>query len=290
VTAGRQRPLILIIATMLLAACTGVANPSQSAAPSATSSGLATNPSNSRTPSAQAAPLTVYGAASLKGALDQMKVGFETSHPGTTLTISTDSSAALRTQIELGAPADVFLSADVANPKKLADGGLAEGSPVDFAGNLLTVVVPTSNPAKIATPADLARNGVKIIAAGDDVPITKYARQAVGLLAKAPGYPQDFAASYAANVVSKEDNAKALIAKIELGEGDAGIAYMTDAKASTKVTTVAIPAEGNVPATYAGVVVKASANLAAAHAFLDWVAGADGQKILATFGFLPPAS
>jgi molybdate transport system substrate-binding protein len=290
VTARRQRPLILLVATLLLAACAGGASPSQPAAPSATRPGPATNPSNSPAPSVQGAALTVYGAASLKGALDKMKVAYETSHPGTTLTISTDSSAALRTQIEQGAPADVLLSADVANPKKLADGGLADGSPVDFAGNLLTVVVPTSNPAKIATPADLARKGVKIIAAGNDVPITKYATQAVGLMAKAPGYPQDFAASYAANVVSREDNVKALIAKMELGEGDAGIVYVTDTRASTKVTTVAIPDEGNVPATYAGVVVKASANPGAAHAFLDWVAGADGQKILATFGFLPPAS
>jgi molybdate transport system substrate-binding protein len=290
VIAGRQRPLILFVATMMLAACSGGASSSQSAAPSETSSGPATNPSNSPTASVQGAALTVYGAASLKGALDQMKAAYETSHPGTTLTISTDSSAALRTQIEQGAPADVFLSADVANPKKLADGGLADGGPVDFAGNVLIVVVPTSNPAKIATPADLARKGVKIIAAGNDVPITKYATQAVGLLAKAPGYPQDFAASYAANVVSREDNVKALVAKIELGEGDAGIVYVTDANASTKVTTMAIPDEGNVPATYAGVVVKASANAAGAHAFLDWVAGADGQKILATFGFLPPAS
>jgi molybdate transport system substrate-binding protein len=184
----------------------------------------------------------------------------------------------------------VFLSADVTNPQALAGASLVDGTPVDFAGNLLTVVVPTANPAGIATPADLARTGVKIIAAGKDVPITRYATQAIGLLAKAPGFPQDFAASYAANIVSREDNVKALIAKIELGEGDAGIVYVTDAKASTRVTTVPIPAEGNVPATYAGVVLRASAHAAAAHAFLDWVAGTDGQKILATFGFLPPAS
>ena len=97
---------------------------------------------------------------------------------------------------------------------------------------------------------------MKIIAAGDEVPITKYATQVVDNLAREPGYPADFAAAYAANVVSREDNVKAVVAKIELGEGDAAIVYVTDAKASTKVATVDIPAGANVPATYAGVVVE----------------------------------
>ena len=120
--------------------------------------------------------------------------------------------------------------------------------------------MPTANPAGIKTPADLAKSGVKVIAAGDEVPITKYATQLVDNLAKEAGYPADFAAEYAANVASKEDNVKAVVAKIELGEGDAGIVYVTDAKASTKVTTVDVPDAANVPATYAGVVVKASKN------------------------------
>ena len=235
-----------------------------------------------------AAALTIYGAASLKGALEQLKTSYETGHPGATLTISTDSSATLRTQIEQGAPADVFLSADISNPKKLVDRGLADGDQVAFAGNLLTIVVPTANPAKIATPADLARSGVKIVAAGDEVPITTYAMQVIDLLAELPGYPVGFAASYAANVVSKEDNVKAVIAKIELGEGDAGIVYATDAIASTKVQAIEIPAQANIPATYAGVVVKASKNVAAAHAFLTWMTGGEAQLILKQLGFIAP--
>ena len=233
--------------------------------------------------------MTIYGAASLKGALDKAKAAYEAAVAGATLTISTDSSAALETQIEQGAPADVFLSADTANPKKLVDKGLAAGDPVTFAGNKLTVIVPADNPAGIKTPADLARSGIKVIAAGDEVPITKYATQLVANLAKEAGYPADFAAAYAANVASKEDNVKAVVAKIELGEGDAGIVYVTDAKASTKVLTVDVPDAANVPATYAGVVVKASRNAAAAKAFLDWFAGPDGQAILSSFGFLPPS-
>jgi molybdate transport system substrate-binding protein len=279
-----NRRAIAVLATIAIAAaCQSPAETRLTSLPAQSS-----NASGSRARSAEGAALTIYGAASLKGALDRMKTSYEASHSRTTLTITTDSSATLRTQIEQGAPADVFLSADITNPKELVDGGLADGDLVDFAGNLLTIVVPTTNPAKVASPADLARSGVKVVAAGDQVPITKYANQAVDLLAKLPGYPGGYAASYAANVVSKEDNVKALIAKIELGEGDAGIVYVTDARASTKVGDVAIPPRANVPAVYAGVVVKSSRNVAAAHAFLDWIAGADGQKILATFGFIPP--
>jgi molybdate transport system substrate-binding protein len=233
------------------------------------------------------ASLTIYGAASLRGVLEQVKTAYEAAVPGTTLTIATDSSTVLETQIEQGAPADVFLSADTRNPQKLIDAGFASGSPVPFAGNQLTVIVPTGNPAGIGTPADLARAGVKIIAAGGEVPITTYATQLVDNLAREPGYPEDFAAAYVANVVSREDNVKAIVAKVELGEGDAGIVYVTDAGTSANVSIVGVPGSANVTATYAGVVVKASANTAAAKAFLDWFAGADGQAILATFGFLP---
>jgi molybdate transport system substrate-binding protein len=204
------------------------------------------------------------------------------------LTISTDSSAALETQIEQGAPADVFLSADTTNPKKLVDKGLSAGDAVTFAMNALTIVVPVGNPAAIASPSDLARPGVKVIAAADEVPITTYAAQLVKNLGKLPGYPAGFAAAYTRNVVSREDNVKAIVAKIELGEGDAGIVYRTDARVSTKLVTVDVPEAANVPATYAGVVVKTAPDPVAAQTFLDWFAGPGGEAILATFGFLAP--
>ena len=231
--------------------------------------------------------LTVYGASSLKAALARVKATYEAADPIITLTISTDSSTALETKIEQGAAANVFLSADTSNPQKLVDKGLAAGSVTKFAGNLLTVIVPKSNPAGIQTPADLARSGIKVIAAGDTVPITQYTNQLVANLAKQPGYPADFAARYAANVVSRQDNVAAVVSQIALGEGDAGIVYVTDAKTATQATTIPVPAAANVPATYAGVVIRASANLSAAQEFLTWLAGPDGQAVLAAFGFLP---
>jgi molybdate transport system substrate-binding protein len=279
----------LVVCVVVLAGCQPAEptrlTPSASAPGNAAASG-APVPPTSVGPSA----VTVFGAASLKGALEQLKAAYESGRPGTTLTISTDSSAALEIQIEQGAPADVFLSADVTNPQHLVDKGLADGAAVDFAGNVLTIVVPTDNPGGLTTPADLSKSGVKVIAAGDDVPITKYATQVVDLLARQPGYPADFAAAYAANVASKEDNVKAVIAKVELGEGDAGIVYATDARASGRVATIAIPPAASVAAVYAGVVVKGSPNLAAAHAFLDWMTGAEAQLILAQLGFTQAAT
>jgi molybdate transport system substrate-binding protein len=275
--------LVTTFAIVLMACSSGAA--SSSVAPAKPVASVpASAPSG-----AASVELTVFGAASLMCALDKAKADYERANPGTTVTISTDSSSALEMQIEQGAPADVFLSADATNPQKLVDKALADGAAVTFAGNKLTVIVPTADPAGITTPADLANSGVKVIAAGDGVPITKYATQLVGNLAKELGYPADFAAKYAANIASKEDNVKSVVAKIELGEGDAGIVYVTDARASTKVTPIDVPDTANVPATYAGVVVKASENHEAAKAFLDWFAGPDGQAILSGFGFLPPS-
>lgn len=280
--------VLLSVLVLILAACSSAGtSPSASAAPSLAPPTTAA--SASPAPSAEAVELTIYGAASLKGALEAAKAAYETANPGTTVTLSTGSSSALETQIEQGAPADVFLSAETANPKKLVDAGLTDGAALAFAGNKLTIIVPTANPGGITTPADLAKAGLKVIAAGDEVPITKYATQLVDNLAKEAGYPADFAARYAANIASKEEDVKAVVAKIELGEGDAGIVYVTDAKASTKVTTIDVPETANVPATYAGVIVKASKNAAAARLLLSWFAGPDGQAILGSFGFLPPS-
>jgi molybdate transport system substrate-binding protein len=279
----KVRAALALLVAVLVAACSssGGATPSASvAAPSAEANSA---------PSVKPVAITIFGAASLKCALDDAKAAYEAANPGSTITVSTDSSSALEMQIEQGAPADVFLSADTTNPRKLVDGGFASGDPINFAGNKLTIIVPKGNPGGITSPADLAKPGLKVIAAGDEVPITKYATQLVKNLAGVAGYPADFATKYAANIATKEDNVKAVVSKIELGEGDAGMVYVTDAAASDKIDTVDVPAEANVPATYAGVVVKASQNQDAAQAFLDWLASPAGQAILAKFGFLPPA-
>ncbi len=282
-----RRTVLIPVLAVALAACSSGASATPSAAPAA----AAPTAAASAAPSAAAGgEIQVFAAASLKTALAKAKTAYEAANPRTTLTISTDSSTALETKIEQGAPADAFLSADTKNPQKLVDGGFATGPVTKFAGNLLTIIVPTANPAGIKAPADLVRPGVKIIACPEAVPIQRYTATLLDNLAKLPGQPADFAAKVNANVVSKEDNVGAIVTKVGLGEGDAGIVYVTDAKTSDKVLPVPVtPDSANVPATYGGVVVKASKSPDAAGAFLTWLAGPDGQAILASFGFLPPA-
>jgi molybdate transport system substrate-binding protein len=232
--------------------------------------------------------VTVLAAASLKAVLEDARAAYQEAHPGTVITLATDSSAALASQIELGAPADLFLSADTSSPDRLETGGLVAGTPVPFATNTLAIIIPVANPAGVGSPADLGGPSISVIAAGDAVPITGYAGRLVQNLAAEPGYPSDFVAAYHGNIVSREDNVKAVVARIELGEGDAAIVYATDAAASTKVATIEVPARANVTATYAGAVLAAAAERAAAAQFLQWFAGPRGQAILSRFGFLPP--
>ena len=275
---------------LAIAACSSAATPGPSAAPTAGAApaSAAAIATKTAAPSTTPVSLTIYGAASLTAVLDKVKTVWQAANPGSTLTISTDSSSALETKIEQGAPADIFLSADTTNPQKLIDNGFGAGSVTSFATNSLTIIVPTANTAGIKTPEDLAKAGIKIITCDDTVPIGRYAAQLVANLARQASFPTDYVAKYAANIVSKEANVSAVVSKIELGEGDAGIVYVTDAKASTKVRTIAVPDGANVPAIYGGVVVKASTNVAAARAFLTWLTGADGQAVLASFGFQPP--
>jgi molybdate transport system substrate-binding protein len=230
-----------------------------------------------------ATELTVFAAASLRDPLRTVATAYEAA-TGVRLVVATDSSTALRVQIEQGAHADVFLSADTANPTALAEAGLTDGGVVRFAGNPLAIVVPAGNPGGLATPADLARRGLAIVAAGEGVPVTAYAATLLERLAALPGYPDDLPARYAANVVTREDNVRAVLAKIELGEGDAAIVYASDAAGSNAVATIPIPTAANVTATYAGTVPASARDRAAGHAFLDWLAGPDGAHILASFG------
>lgn len=272
----RLAGLVLTVVTVL-AACSGA----DTATPTA--------PPVSAPASTAAGSLTIYAASSLTAAFTEMKTAYQTANPGVTLTLSFGASSTLETQIEQGAPADVFASADTSNPQKLVGKSLAAGAITTFAGNLLTVIVPPANPAGIKTPADLARTGLKFVAAGDTVPITKYANMLLANLAKQPSYPAGFVAAVSANIVSKEDNVAAVVSKIELAEGDAAIVYVTDAStAGSKVTTITVPTAANVPATYGAVAVKASSNAAAAAAFISWLVSPGGQAILAKYGFLPP--
>ena len=240
-------------------------------------------------PGSSSAPaLTLFVAASLANAVDAAATAYHDTHDGIVITTSTGSSTALRTQIEQGAPADVFLSADTANPQVLADEGLTSAPPVVFAGNALAIVVPAGNRAGVSSAADLGRPGLRVVAAGEKVPISGYAATLLQNLARLPAYPPDLPAMYSSNVVSREDDVRAVLAKVELGEGDAAIVYATDARASAKIRLIAVPEAAQVRVNYSAVVLARAAGRAAATDFITWLAGAGGQATLSRFGFLAP--
>ncbi len=264
--AGLTIALVATVGATLVAGCAGVAGPG--------------------TPIPRS-EVAVFAAASLRDAVDA--VADDYSRRGSiAVSVSTDSSATLRTQIEQGARADVYLSADTANPEALAAAGLVDGPLVPFAGVRLAIVVPTDNPAGIATPFDLGRAGLTIVAAGPSVPITAYATALLENLAVMPGAPVDLVGAYEANVASREDNVRAALAKVELGEADAAVVYASDAAASNAVVSIDIPPEANVVATYAGAVPTTAANRDGGHGFLAFLLAPEGRAILARFGFGPP--
>jgi molybdate transport system substrate-binding protein len=183
------------------------------------------------------------------------------------------------TQIEQGASADVFASADTTNMDKLKADGFAAGTPQIFAHNKLEIVVAAGNPKGVTGLADLAKPGVIYITAAPTVPAGKYALQ---ILANA---------GVKVAPKSLETDVKAVVSKIELGEADVGIAYTTDVTAAgAKVTGIPIPDAVNVIATYPLVAVKGAKNADLASAFIAYVVSAEGQAKLQSFGFLPASS
>ncbi len=241
-------------------------------------------------PTAGSPPLTgkisVFAASSLTEAFKTIAADFQKANPGVTVEFNFAASSALATQIDQAAPADVFASADTANMTKLTDKSQIEGAPVAFAKNLPVIVVPADNKAGIATPKDLAKVGTKLVLAGPEVPIGNYARQIIDKLAATPEYGAAYKEATLKNLVSNEQNVRAVLTKIELGEADAGIVYKTDALVSKeKVKTVAIPDAANVIAVYPIGVVKTTKNKDAATAFIKFVTGAQGQAALKAAGF-----
>ncbi len=222
--------------------------------------------------------LTVFAAASLTESFAELGRAFETAGRADKVTFSFGSSSTLVAQINQGAPVDVFASADTANMSKLTGGGVgAATTPVAFAGNRLAIVVAKDNPRRIASLGDLAKPGVVYITAAPEVPVGRYAQQVLTR------------AGVVAAPRSLEADVKAIVAKVTLGEADAGIVYATDITAAgNKVMGVAIADDLNIVATYPIAVINGAKHATAATAFVDFVIGADGQAILAKYGFIKP--
>jgi molybdate transport system substrate-binding protein len=231
--------------------------------------------------------LTVFAAASLTDAFNQIKSDLEAAHPGLSINFNFAGSQALVTQIEQGAEADLFASANTTQMQAAVDAGLIDGDPAVFARNKLAIVVPADNPAGIVGPVDLAQDDLKLVLAAPEVPVGTYSRESICLMgAGAATYGDGFVERVDGNIVSNEDNVKAVLAKVQLGEADAGIVYTTDVSSdlADQVTLIPIPDEVNVIASYP-VAAVAGGDLLLAQAFMSYLIGPDGQATLQAFGF-----
>ncbi|MCA9692933.1 MAG: molybdate ABC transporter substrate-binding protein [Myxococcales bacterium] len=186
--------------------------------------------------------LAVYAATSLTEAFTDLERSFEAAHPGVDVIVTFAGSQVLRLQIEQGAAADVYASANLEHMGALVDAGLVEGSEA-FAHNELVVIVPRDNPANITRFDELPRAS-RVVIGASTVPVGVYTRALLGRAGPA------FSAAVMARVVSEEANVRLVRAKVELGEVDAAIVYRTDAIASTEVTIIDVPADLNVRADY----------------------------------------
>ncbi len=234
----------------------------------------------------QAHTLTVFAAASLTDAFTEIGDSFETANPGVTVTLNFAGTQALRTQVEQGAVADVFASANTKEMDALVTGNfVAADSARIFLTNQLMVIMPASNPANLTTLNDLSRPGLKIVLAAAEVPVGKYALQVLDNLDASFGL--GYKNNVLENVVSYENDVKQVVTKVQLGEADAGIVYSSDAVAAPELRKIEIPVELNVVAKYPIASLSKSTDSELADAFIAYVLSSDGQEILKKWGFYP---
>ena len=226
------------------------------------------------------AGLTVSGAASLTDAFGEIGAAFEGENPGVTLTFNFGPSDGLATQINEGAPVDVFASASPTWMDAVQDEGPGVSGRADFAKNRLAIIVPSDNPAGIEGIDDLAEDDIALVIAAEGVPAGDYARE---IFANA-----GIADAAMANVVSNAEDVRTVVTAVASGDADAGIVYVTDVTSDVAdpVRSIEIPDEINVIATYPIAVVSGSEEADLAQRFVDYVLG-PGQEVLAEQGFLP---
>jgi len=278
--------ILTLLLTLLIAACGAPAAQSPPSPPAPT-----TAPTNAPTaPTAVAGTtLTVFAAASLTDAFKAIKPAFEAAHPGVTVVYNFAGAQQLAAQINEGAPADVFASA---NKKQIdvviSSSKIISGTAQTFVRNRLVVITPKANPAGITSLKDLAKPGLKLIFEAKAVPAGQYSLDFLTKASTLPEYTSAYSSTVLSNVVSYEDNVRSVLSKIVLGEGDAGIVYTTDAATVVdKINTIAIPDELNVIAVYPIAPLANSKIPDMAKAFIAYVLSPEGQQVLATYGFIP---
>ncbi len=233
--------------------------------------------SSSSTTSAPAGKITVFAAASLKKTFTELADQLKADNPGAEVVFSLAGSSDLVAQLVQGAPADVFASADAANMTKATDAGLVAGSPVNFATNTLTIVVPPGNPKHVSSFADLANEGTQLVVCAPQVPCGSATRKVEG------------ATGTKLAPVSEESSVTDVLNKVTSGQADAGVVYVTDAaSAGDKVTAIAFPESAKAVNTYPIAVLKDAGNPTLAQKFVALVTGDKGKAVLANAGFAAP--
>lgn len=235
--------------------------------------------------------LRVLAASSLTEAFTDIVRGFEADNPGVTVSLDFGGSQRLRSQLEFGAEADVFASADRVQMDQAVKAGLVRGAPIDFASNALVVIA--AQQGRISRLADLAEPGVRLALAHAGVPVGSYSRQVLRNLAMddALELGSGFDADVLANLVSEEPNVRLVAQKVALGELDAGIVYLTDvpvAQAAGEINVIPIPATANVSARYPIAVLRDAPEADLAQAFVRFVLSEAGQRHLSKHGFGSP--
>jgi molybdate transport system substrate-binding protein len=233
--------------------------------------------------------ITVFGASSLTEAFEEMSRAFREANPDVDVSFNFAGSQGLRTQLEQGASADVFASANMSQMDDAVESGVVQPDGPVFARNRLVVIVPKANEAGIETLQDLANPGVKVVLANPDVPVGDYSRQFLEQASADPAFGEDYGSKVLANVVSEESNVRQVASKVQLGEADAGIVYTSDVGGdlAEDVIAIEIPDELNEIATYPIAVTTEAGNEETAQAFIDFVLSEEGQAILESHGFLP---
>lgn len=232
--------------------------------------------------------VTVFAAASLADAFTEIGDAFHAANPDASVAFNFAGSQDLRTQLEQGAHADVFASADLQQMEAAEASGLVVRESAVFTHNRLVVIVPRANEAGITTLQDLAKDGVKLVVANADVPVGNYAREFLDRASADPAFGATYKDDVLANLVSEESNVKQVAAKLQLDESDAGIVYSSDVtpELAEDVTKIDIPNAFNQIATYPIALTSDASNAEVAQAFIDFVLSDAGQAILESHGFI----
>jgi molybdate transport system substrate-binding protein len=237
----------------------------------------------------QGGTLTVLAASSLTDAFGELGKTFEEQNEGVTVRQSFESSSTLLTQIQQGAPADVFASAAQEEMDTAVKNGLVAGKPEVFVKNREVVMVPRDNPANIGSLSDLAEPDVKLVLAQKDVPAADYA---VEILGKANAkYGDDFERDVLSNVVSREADVRASVNRVVVGDADATFGYASDYTPDIRdrVKVVPIPPDLNIIATYPVAALKDAEDPGLAKKWVDLVTSEEGQRVLEKWNFEPAA-